>query len=317
MTRYFTALIVSLACMVTISAQDKAALETKKAELEAQVAEKAGELAALEGELAGVQKELTILGGWDIGLTGLVGFDFNSSNDWIASPNPNSESSSLNIGLTAFANKEGDKAFWRNKGVITKAWNDVDLSDADNNDDDGLFDNGTVDIFNVSSLAGYKLNDWIALSGMAEFNTSIENFFNPGTLDIGVGATLTPIENLVVVIHPLNYHIAFSGVDGIDSQGSLGLKFRADYTKSFPLASKSIAWSSTLTGFMPYGSDVQLIDGDPSSEVSLFEYTWLNTLAFEVWNGIGVGLSFGLRQADFEFDGTQNYYSIGLSYSIN
>ncbi|MEL6357914.1 MAG: DUF3078 domain-containing protein, partial [Bacteroidota bacterium] len=308
MTRILTSLIVLMACLVTISAQDKAELETQKADLEAKIAEKAGELAALEGELAGVQKELTILSGWQTGLTGLVGFDLNSSNDWIASPNPNSESSSLNIGLTAFANKEGNKAFWRNKAVVTKAWNDVDISDADNTEpEDGLFDNGTVDIFNLSSLAGYKLNNWLALSGLGEFNTSIENFFNPGTLDVGIGATLTPIENLVVVLHPLNYHVAFSGVEGIDSQGDLGLKFRADYTKSFPLASKSIAWSSTLTGFVPYGGKVQLIEDDPTTEVSLFEYTWLNTLAFEVWNGIGVGLSFGLRQADFEFDGTQNY----------
>ena len=37
-------------------------------------------------------------------------------------------------------------------------------------------------------------------------------------------------------------------------------------------------------------------DPDPS----LFEYTWINSLAFEVWKGIGVGISFGLRNAEFE-----------------
>lgn len=292
-------------------------LKTKQGELKAQIAEKAGELGALEGELAGIEKEISILSGWQKGITGLVGFDFNSSNDWIASPNPNSSSSALNIGLTAFANQEGRKHFWRNKAVITKAWNDVDLSAADDSlSNDKLFDNGTVDIFNVSSLAGYKINSWFALSALGEFNTSLGNFFKPGTFDIGLGATLTPIENLVIVIHPLNYHVAFSGVDDIDSQGDLGAKFRVDYTDAFNVASKKVSWSSTLTGFVPYGGKKELIEGDPSTEFSLFEYTWLNTLSFQVWKGIGVGVSLGLRKSDFEFDGTQNFYAVGLSYSL-
>ncbi len=307
-----------LCSLIICEGQTLEELKEKQGQLKAQIDEKSGELSALQGELAGVEKEITILSGWQTGLTGLVGLNFNKSNDWIASPNPNSSSTSLNIGLTAFANKEGEKSFWRNKAVITKAWNDVDLSEADDSlSNDGLFDNGTVDIFNVSSLAGYKLNNWIALSGLGEFNTSIENFFNPGTFDIGIGATLTPVQNLVVVLHPLNYHVAFSGVDGIDSQGDLGAKFRVDYTNSFNVASKAVSWSSTLTGFLPYGGKKEIVEGDPNSAVSLFEYTWLNTISFEVWKGIGVGLSLGLRESDFEFDGTQSFYSLGLSYSIN
>jgi hypothetical protein len=77
-----------------------------------------------------------------------------------------------------------------------------------------------------------------------------------------------------------------------------------------------VNWSSTLTGFFPYGGDTEIVEGDPNSAVSLAEYTWINTLSFQVWKGIGVGVSLGLRKSDFEFDGTQNFYSLGLSYAL-
>lgn len=320
MTKRLTVAILFIFCAFSIFAQTQSMeeLKAKQAELKEQIAEKSGEVSKLQGELDGIEKEISILSGWQMGLTGLIGFDFNKSNDWISSPNPNSKSTALNIGLTAFANQEGRKHFWRNKAVLTKAWSDVDLSEADDSlSNDGLFDNGTVDILNISSLAGYKINDWFALSGLGEINTSLGNFLDPGTFDIGIGVTLTPIQNLVIVLHPLNYHVAFSGVDGVSSQGDLGAKFRVDYTNAFNVSTKKLSWSSTLTGFIPYGGKKQIVEGDPNSEVSLFEYTWLNTLSFEVWKGIGVGFSLGLRSADFEFDGTQNFYSIGLSYSVN
>lgn len=294
------------------SAQTLDELKAKKAELEATLGEKKGEVGALEGELAGIQKEIDILSGWTTGFSGIVGFAFNQSNNWAANPNPDASSTALNIGITAFANQEGRKHFWRNKAVISKAWQDFDLTDAENDD---LFDNGTVDILNISSLAGYKINDWFALSALGELNTSIENFLEPGTFDFGIGGTLTPVENLVIVIHPLNYHVAFSGNNIVDTQGSLGAKIRADYTKNFKLAGKDFSWSSTFTTFIPYGKPTQNIGG-VDVEIELFEYLWLNTLAFQVWNGVGVGVSTGLRQADFEFDGTQSFYTIGLTYNF-
>ena len=58
--------------------------------------------------------------------------------------------------------------------------------------------------------------------------------------------------------------------------------------------------------------------GEPGEyQAGLMEYTWLNTISFEVWNGIGVGIGAGLRSADFEaIDQTQTYYNLGLSYGF-
>jgi hypothetical protein len=36
------------------------------------------------------------------------------------------------------------------------------------------------------------------------------NLNDPGYLDLGAGVTWTPIKDLIVVIHPLNYHFIFS-----------------------------------------------------------------------------------------------------------
>jgi len=302
------------------SAQTLDELKAKKAELKASIGEKKGEVSALEGELAGIQKELDILSGWLTGVNGIIGFSFSKSNDWVSNPNPNASATALNFGVTAYANQEGRKHFWRNKAIINKAWQDIDLTESD--DEDDLFDNGTVDLLNISSLAGYKLNDWLALSALAELNSSLGNFLDPGTFDIGIGATLTPIENLVVVIHPFNYHFAFSGIDGLESTGAFGAKVRADYTKGFKINGKDFLWSSTFTSFIPYKDEKTVVvfnEGTPEEttfESGLFEYTWLNTLSFQVWKGIGVGISGGLRQADFEFDGTQSFYSVGLTYNF-
>jgi len=185
-------------------------------------------------------------------------------------------------------------------------------------------------------LAGYKLTDKIALSALGELNTSIENFLEPGTFDIGLGATWTPIPNLVVVIHPLNYHIAWSADGSADAQGAVGAKIRADYQDDFVIAGKKISWSSTLTSFLPYSSkdiavkmvnqDGAFIDaagnladilGNPITaetagvrNAGLFEYTWLYIFSFQIWKGIGVGLNFGLRNSEFEFQDLQTFYSI-------
>ncbi len=310
----------SLFALVNMSnAQSIDEFNAMKAEKAAEVAELEGQIGALKGELDEIQKELDILSGWVSGYGGMIGFDFNSSNNWISNPNPDATSTALNANLSGFINKVTEKTFWNNKGIVTKAWQDIDLSSGDqSNDDDNLFDNGTIDILNLSSLAGYKIHPKFALSSLGELNSSVENFLDPGTLDIGAGGTLLPIENMTVVVHPLNYHLAFSGVDGVESAGALGAKLRADYTRDFSVSGKKVSWSSTFTTFFPYSSDKQVIplpDGS-NYEADLFEYTWLNSFAFEVWNGIGVGLGFGLRSADFESTDTQSYTSIGLAYGF-
>lgn len=301
MKRIFTFCLLVLCTYSTVVAQTlDEDLKAKEAELAAAQAVVDGLSSDVDGLMAQIEKN----SGWIKGYSGIIGFDFNKSNGWVSNPNPDASSSALNISLTGFANRVTDTDFWRNKGLLTKAWSDVDLTDADGGiEGDGLFDNGTVDLLNISSLYGRRISDQWALSGLGELNTSLGNFLSPGTMDIGVGLTWTPdIDDLVVVFHPLNYHFAFSGLDGLESTGSLGGKIRADFNRNFG----KVAYTSTLTTFIPYAE----------KNPTLFEYTWINSLAFEVWQGIGVGISFGLRNAEFESASTQSYYSVGLSYAL-
>ena len=284
------------------NAQTLEELQAKKAELAAQASEKQAEVDALNGEIGSLNKQIEVLSGWQTGFSGNIGFDFNKSNNWVANPNSDASTSSLAISLAAFANKMTDKTMWRNKGLVTKAWQDVDLDEAGNGM--GLFDQSSVDILNLSSLYGYRIHPKFAISALAELNTSVESFVNPGAFDFGVGGTWTPSNNLVVVLHPINYHAGLSRTEGIESVGALGLKFRADYTNSYNISGKTFNLSSTLSGFVPYGDE------------NLNEYTWINSISFEIWKGIGVGVGAGLRKADFESEDTQSYYNIGLSYNL-
>ena len=286
------------------NAQTVEELKGMQKEKKAMISDLQAQIDAAQAEVNGLQKEIDKLSGWKSGFNGIIGFDINNSNGWAANPNPDASSTALNLGFTGFANRLGDKYFWNNKAVVTKSWQDVDLDDTETDD---LFDNGTVDIVNIQSLYGYKINDKLAISAMADMNTSVENFLSPGVLDLGAGVTWLPSSNMTVVIHPFNYHLAFSGVDGVDTEGAIGAKVRADYNQSFNISSKKVNWNSTLMTFIPY----------KSNEPTLFEYTWLNTLSFEIWKGIGVGIGFGLRNAEFESPDTQSYTSLGLSYAIN
>lgn len=301
---------ILLGSLTIMNAQSVEELKSLQAEKAAEAADFSAKAGAAQSEVDALQAQIEKLVGWRTGFSGLLGFDWNKSNGWAANPNPDAASSSLNIGLNGYAMMDKEKHFWHNKGIIQKAWSDVDLSSGDQGErEDNLFDNGTVDILNLSSLAGYKLSDKFALSGLGELNTSIENFLSPGTFDIGVGATWLPIQNMTVVLHPFNYHIAFSGVDGVSSEGSLGGKVRIDYFQDFAVSSKAVKWTTTLTSFIPYKGAA---DGVPT----LFNYTWLNTLSFEVWKGIGVGIGWGLRNSEFESPDVQSYTSVGLSYGF-
>ena len=247
-------------CLITvgINAQSIDELKAKKSELAAQASEAQATANALNGEIAGLQKQIDIMSGWLTGISGNLGFDLAKLNDWAAAANPNSTSSSLGVGLTLFANKMTDKTMFRNKGIISQAWQKVNLDGEDDGSD--FFDNSTVDLMNLSSLYGYRVHPKVAISGLGELNTSVFNFLAPGTLDLGVGGTWTPNNNLVVVAHPLNYHIAWPADNsGVSSTGAIGAKIRADYTNTYNFAGKNFGVSSTLTTFLPYSNDKTLV----------------------------------------------------------
>jgi len=264
-------IVLGATILLTISAQ----AQTEE-ELKAQQAPKKAEIAKLQGEVNGLQAQIDALPGWKYGAFGTIGGNFSEFSNWYSQGTP--DVSSANIGITgnAFANKLEEKYFWRNSLSVNLGW--VKFDDKSTEEEDDSF-RETTDVFNISSLCGYKLSEKIAVSALGEYRTTLLNNFNdPGYLDLGVGATWTPIANLIVVVHPLNYNFVFSSGDSV-FESSLGAKIVADYTRQIG----KIAFKSNLSAFQSYeGSD-------------LSNFTWINSFNYKLWNQIGVGFEFGLR----------------------
>lgn len=287
-------------------------------ELKAQIAPKKDSIAAIQGRVDALQSQLDALPGWKLGAFGTIGGSLSNFNNWFAQGIPNNSSGNIGFTVNAFANLQEEKFFWRNAANVNLTW--VKLDDKDDPNDDDSFRQAT-DVFNITSLYGRKLSEKFAVSTLMEYRTTIlSNFNDPGYLDIGVGATWTPIPDLVVVIHPLNYNFVFSSEDTI-FESSLGAKIVADYTKKIG----AVNFKSNLSMFQSYES------GDLSN------WTWTNSFAYTLWKMIGVGFDFGLRSNKQEtlnyivnnaptpdptatFDTIDNelqtYWTFGLSYSF-
>lgn len=292
-----------------------------KEEIKAQLAAKKDSIGKLQGEANALQAKLDTYPGWKTGAFGTIGANLQGFNNWFSNGAPNAKTGNIVVTGNAFANLDRDKYFWRNSGNVNLAWlkNDADPSTDVDNDFAG-----TSDVFTASSLFGYKLTDKWAVSALGEYRTSvIKNFNNPGFLDLGVGATWTPLSNLVVVIHPLNYNFVFAKNDNV-YQSSAGAKIMADYTGKLG----PINFKSNLSAFQSYKSS------------NLSNWTWVNSFGYTLWKGIGLGFEFGLRGNKQEtlgnatsiyeaggsvgtkptFDNTNNkiqsYWLFGLNYSL-
>ena len=283
-------------------------------ELKGQLGAAKDSIAAIQGRADAIQGAIDALPGWKKGAFGTIGANLSSFNNWYGQGTPDLSSGNIGVTVNAFANLNEEKFFWRNSGNINLGW--VKFDDKNDDTDDDSFKQGT-DVFNISSLYGRKLNEKWAISGLGEYRTTILNNFNdPGYLDLGVGATWTPIADLVVVIHPLNYNFVFSNNDAV-FESSLGAKIVADYTRQIG----AVNFKSNLSMFQSYKS------GDLSN------LTWINSFGYTLWNGIGLGFEFGLRDNKQEalnfaltdtptetFDTVDNklqtYFLVGLNYSL-
>ncbi|MEE1961715.1 DUF3078 domain-containing protein [Allomuricauda taeanensis] len=287
-------------------------------ELKAQIAPKKDSIAVIQSRVNALQKQLDALPGWKIGAFGTIGGSLSQFNNWFAQGIPNNSSGNIGFTVNAFANLQEEKFFWRNAANVNLTW--VKLDDKDDPTDDDSFRQAT-DVFNISSLYGRKLSEKFAISALTEYRTTIlSNFNDPGYLDIGVGATWTPISDLVVVIHPLNYNFVFSSEDNI-FESSMGAKIVADYTKQL--------------GAVSFKSNLSLFQSYKSSDLS--NWTWTNSFSYSLWKMIGVGFDFGLRSNKQEtlnyivnnaptpdpaatFDTIDNelqtYWTLGLSYKF-
>ncbi|MGA9269980.1 MAG: DUF3078 domain-containing protein [Lutimonas sp.] len=265
-----------LLLMFLILGTSLAEAQTKE-ELVALKTEKKDSIDALQSRVDALQAEIDALPGWRLRATGTIGGSVSGFNNWYAKDKPNASVGNFGVNVFGFADLIQDRFFWKNAMNINIGWVKFDDRDDDTDSDEYEVAN---DIFNFSSLYGYKLSEKFAISGLLEYrSTLVNNFNNPGFLDLGVGGTWTPLSELVVVIHPANYNFVFS--DG-DSQydSSFGAKVVADYTKKFG----GLNVKSNLSVFFSY----------EGSELS--NYTWTNSFSYTIWKSLGVGFDFGLRK---------------------
>ncbi|KGL61839.1 DUF3078 domain-containing protein [Polaribacter sp. Hel1_85] len=310
--------ILFLLVSISFSVNGQTAEELKKEQ-----APKKAKIAKLQGEVNALQAKIDALPGWRKGAFGTIGGNLSGFKNWYSKNEPNSSAGNIGITVNGFANLIEDKFFWRNSGAINVGW--VKIDDKDDPTDSGNFETAT-DVFTLSSLYGKRLNKKWALSALGEYRTTLlDNFNNPGFLDIGVGLTWTPTSRLVVVMHPANYNIIFSSGESIYSS-SPGAKIVADYNAKH----NNISVKSNLSIFQSYK------DGDLSN------WTWTNSLGYTLWKGIGVGFELGLRNNKQEalnnalanYDATaaipapatpsfsnidnkiQSYWLLGMSYAF-
>lgn len=285
-------------------------------ELKALQQEKKDSVADIQSRVNALQSQIDAFPGWRIGAFGTIGGSISEFNNWYAQGSPNNSSGNIGFTFNAFANLIQDKFFWRNGLNTNLNW--VKLNDKDNPNSNRTFE-PTTDVFNLTSLYGRNITKKIAASALLEYRTTIINNFNdPGYLDIGIGLTWTPIDNLIVVVHPLNYNFVFSN-EGDIFESSLGAKIMADYTRSIG----AVNFKSNLSMFQSYKSS------------NLSNLTWTNSFSYTLWKGIGVGFDFGLRDsrqealnyavniledANADFDNIDNdlqtFWTLGLSYKF-
>lgn len=288
-----------------------------KEELKEQIAPKAAEIGKLQGEVDALQAQIDALPGWRKAIFGTIGGSITEQRNAFVQSIPNNSAGNIGFTVNAYANLIQEKFFWRNSGTLNLSW--VRLDDRDDPLDSDSFD-PTTDIFTISSLYGRNLTKKLAYSALAEYRTTILNNFNdPGYLDVGVGFTWLPAENLVVVIHPLNYNFVFAD-SGSVFQSSLGAKVVADYTRQIG----AVNFKSNLSAFISY-EDVD----------NLSNWSWNNSFSYTLWKKIGVGFDFGLRSNKQEalnfalaqdpatatsFDDVDNdlqtFWTLGLSYAF-
>lgn len=257
-------------------------------ELKSEQAAKKDSIATIQGRVDAIQAQIDALPGWKIGAIGIIGGSFSEFNNWYGQGTPNNSTGNIAIAFSPYAKLMQEKYFWFNNANINLSW--VKYDDKDDPTDNKDFREAT-DVFNITSLFGYKLTEKLAASTLVEYRTTILNNFNdPGYLDAGVGITWLPIPDLVVVVHPLNYNFVFAENDAI-FQSSLGAKIVANYTKSLG----GLKIMSNLSVFQSYeGSD-------------LSNWTWINSFSYSVFKGLGVGFEVGLRNNKQE----------ALNYAVN
>lgn len=307
MYRFLLTFTLLVTLVFSVVAQTEEELKEMKTQKQTELGALEAQVASLQGEIAGIDQQLLVFPRWEKGAFGIIGANLSGFNDWLSRDKPNISSIGLTFSANAYANYFTPKTFWRNGGNLAMGFSKLKETDSNGNTL-AQTELKSPDVINFSSLFGYKLSEKLAISTLGEYRSTIlENFNNPGYLDLGVGITWTPIENLIVVAHPLNYNFVFAK-EGSTFQSSLGAKIMADYTKEI-LA--GVNWKSNLSYFLSY------------ENADYSNWTWVNGVAFQAFKKVGVGFEVGLRSNKQEAiakevadNPLQTYYVLGATYSL-
>jgi len=316
-TNFILILVAMFVTTFSLQAQD----ETLE-ELSTMLADRQAVKEGIDKEIADLDKRIKEFPGWTKGLGGTVGFNFGGANDWFGQDIENSSSSGFGLDVGGYANNNGDGYFWHNGLKIAYTTTKTTIQDLN---DDGSLDpeqelTNNASYFNLKSIGGKELFSNVFASAEANYETTFNKFNDPGTLTFSAGLTWKPINDLIVIIHPLAYQINFPSGDLASASGA---KIGATYTgEIYP----GVAWTSDLNAFLAYGGSDEKArpDGELFSAGDLSNWTWFNTFAVkDVFKGIGVGASLGLRnnkQLGFakgiSDPGLQTIYTLGLSYAL-
>ena len=247
-----------------------------KEELLAELGPKKDSIASIQARANAIQAQIDALPGWKVGAFGTIGGSISQFTNWYTQSAPNNTAGNIGFTFNTFANLREENYFWRNTANVNLGW--VKLDNRDSDADIDKF-KPTNDVFQLTSLFGWNITKSFAISTLGEYRTTLINNFNdPGYLDIGIGGTWTPIPDLVVVIHPLNYNFIFASEDNI-YESSAGAKIVADYTKSIG----AVGFKSNLSTFSSF------------EDSNLSNFTWTNGFSYTLWKSFGIGFDFALR----------------------
>lgn len=276
-----------------------------------------------------------VTAGWNFGGVGAVTGNFAAFSNWALAEDARDNINILGD-VSLFGNYNADKFFWRNGGNFRLGYQK--FSEIEGDTLTGNWDNTLDEIF-LSSLAGYKISDELALSALFDARTTFGTFFDPAYISLGAGVTYTPHANLAVVFHPLTAQgvfvrseakkVAFGvGADDLgnglytfgDGAGvklELGAKIVVDYTKS-NLLIPGLTYTGRADAFIPYGSaktyefsvaDNGFVETDSQRNIQI---NITNKFGYALSKYISLTAGIDFRMYEPEYDGWQSRQSVGV-----
>lgn len=265
-------------------------------------------------EVVDLQKQIDSFSSWKYSALGTLGGSIQGYKNWYANVVPNQFIANIDFILNGSAFLMKEKYFWNNDIHLNLSWDVYDNTDTSTDNDRLSLE---TEMFTISSLFGYKINEKFAYSAYTEYFTRyIRSFNNPGYLDLGAGITWTPKKEWQLFINPLNYNFVFSHGDNI-YESSPGAKIRVYYDTNI----SKVSIKSKLSIFQSYKS------------IHYSNFIWINTVGYKFWRNFGIGIDFSLRRnmqealnyelktnPDASFDSVKNkiqlHWTFGLHYSL-